>query len=262
MAICQQFHADPVHFWYAEGHSVMRGEEFHNEHEILYIERAEGQFLSEGESVSLHPDMLLLIPKEHFHNFKFSQEEGYRRYRLWFPDIPEWACLLRVCMDRIRILHTPTPDIVRLFENLREGLSDSRPEEEKALLLRTAAVQLLFIVKNALSCFSVSESRDETSLIARALEYVNGCYQTSITLAQAAAALFVSTSQLSHCFSRELNVSFYQYILQKRLVCAKQLIQSGKSAAQAAAESGFAEYSSFFRAYKKHYGCSPTRSIR
>ena len=262
MAFCKQFHADPAHFWYAAGTSVMRGEEFHAEHEILYLYQAEGRFLSEGESVPLHPDMLLLIPKEHFHNFTFSREEEYRRCRLWFPDVPEWACLLGVCMDRIRILHTPTPEIVRLFQGLRDGLFDSRPEEEKALLLRTAAVQLLFAIRDSLGCFSASDARDENSLIARALSYVNRYYRTPVTLAQAAAALFVSTSQLSHCFSRELNISFYQYVQQKRLVCARQLIRSGRTAAEAAAQSGFSEYSSFFRAYKKHYGCAPSHPTR
>ena len=261
MAFCQQLYADPVHGWYAEGRSVMRGEEFHNEHEILYLFQAEGQFLSEGESVPLHPDMLLLIPKEHFHNFKFTREESYRRCRLWFPDVPEWSCLLRPCMDRIRILHTPTPEIDRLFRRLRDCLC-AAPEEEKALFLRTATVQLLFAVKDAPDGFSAAASRDEHSLISRALRYVNSHYREPLTLTRTAAALFVSASQLSHSFRRELNLSFYQYVLQKRLVFARQLIRSGETAATAAAQSGFSEYSAFFRAYKKTYGCAPSQAPR
>ena len=224
MDFCRQLHADSVHFWYAGGASRMRGEEFHNDHEIMYLFCAEGSFLSEGKSVPLHPDMLILIPKERFHNFALIREEQYLRCRLWFPDVPEWDCLMRQCMDQIRILHAPTPEMM----------------------------------KNSLNRFSISESRDQNSLIARVLAYVNSCYQSPVSLTQTASALYVSTSQLSHCFSRELGISFYQYVLQKRLICAKRLLQSGESAAQAAIQSGFSDYSAFYRAYKKYYGQAPT----
>ena len=258
MDFCRQLHADSVHFWYAGGASRMRGEEFHNDHEIMYLFCAEGSFLSEGKSIPLHPDMLILIPKERFHNFALIREEQYLRCRLWFPDVPEWDCLMRQCMDQIRILHAPTPEMTSLFQRLCNMLSDPCSEEEKKLFLRTAAVQLLFMMKNSLNRFSISESRDQNSLIARVLAYVNSCYQSPVSLTQTASALYVSTSQLSHCFSRELGISFYQYVLQKRLICAKRLLQSGESAAQAAIQSGFSDYSAFYRAYKKYYGQAPT----
>ena len=41
-----------ISFWYAKGNSLMSGGEFHNFHEIHYIFRAEGSFLS-GEEKAL-----------------------------------------------------------------------------------------------------------------------------------------------------------------------------------------------------------------
>ena len=38
-----------MNFWYANGNSVMSGNEFHEFHEIIYIFRADGIFLSEKE---------------------------------------------------------------------------------------------------------------------------------------------------------------------------------------------------------------------
>ena len=35
-----------MNFWYANGNSVMSGDEFHEFHEIIYIFRADGIFLS------------------------------------------------------------------------------------------------------------------------------------------------------------------------------------------------------------------------
>ena len=65
-------------------------------------------------------------------------------------------------------------------------------------------------------------------------------------------------ADMAKAFAKELGVSVHHYITDKRLLKAHLLLLSGASAGEACAASGFGEYSSFFRLYKKRYGKTPS----
>ena len=52
-------------------------------------------------------------------------------------------------------------------------------------------------------------------------------------------------------------MSFYRYVTQRRLIAAKSLIESGAHLEHAALQSGFQDYSGFYRAFRQEYGISP-----
>ncbi len=54
-----------------------------------------------------------------------------------------------------------------------------------------------------------------------------------------------------------MGVSFYQYVIRRRLSAAKNLIQAGAGMEEAAEQAGYSDYSTFFRAFKREYGISP-----
>ena len=49
-----------------------------------------------------------------------------------------------------------------------------------------------------------------------------------------------------------------RYILYKRMAVVRKELAMGAPAAEAASRAGFGDYSSFFRAYKKMFGCAPS----
>ena len=67
----------------------------------------------------------------------------------------------------------------------------------------------------------------------------------------------VSQSTLSKLFRSRLNESFYKYVTQRRLIAAKQLVDSGLSLNQASEQAGFCDYAAFYRAFRKEYRISP-----
>ncbi len=54
-----------------------------------------------------------------------------------------------------------------------------------------------------------------------------------------------------------MGISFYQYVTQRRLVAAKNLILQNIPMEIVAGKVGFSDYSSFYRAFKSEYGISP-----
>ena len=73
-----------------------------------------------------------------------------------------------------------------------------------------------------------------------------------------ARTFHMSKSSLNKFFQKQLNTTCHQYILKKRLALAVSLIRQDVPLKTVAVQSGFGDYSSFFRAFKKMYHISPT----
>ena len=59
-------------------------------------------------------------------------------------------------------------------------------------------------------------------------------------------------------FKEETGFTLHNYIVNKRLLIARTLISEGMPVTKAALESGFSEYSTFSRAYRKQFGATPS----
>ena len=64
-------------------------------------------------------------------------------------------------------------------------------------------------------------------------------------------------STVSHLFRQKLGVSFYRYVTQRRLIAAKTLIEQGQPLEAVASQTGFLDYSGFYRAFKQEFCISP-----
>ena len=77
------------------------------------------------------------------------------------------------------------------------------------------------------------------------------------------AFLLVDQHSLLYYFMRlfraQTGYSVYGYILQNRLIRAAKNIRGGMPVGEAALDSGFSDYSAFYRAFRKQFGASPGR---
>ena len=117
--------------------------------------------------------------------------------------------------------------------------------------------QLLFFCKYC-DTDVISKNINLSPVIRHAIEIIDRDYDKDLSVKSIAKLLYVSPSTLSHKFSKELNISVYRYITEKRLSVVRQYIEKGERAYVAAEKSGFSDYSAFFRLYKKRYGKNPT----
>ena len=248
------------HFKYAKGEPSAKGREFHNYDEIVLFISGEATFISKNIAFTLVPGNIVLIPKEHFHQFVITHPQKYERIILGFYETNDTAELIRDVMTEIKIVSTPSESLLAIFEQLKKLSEVCLPEKEKRLILLSSLVQLLtdqkYFFKKA-----IIETISQSELTRKALSYIDENYNQKLSLSSVSRALGVSGSSLSHHFRNDLNISVYKYIIEKRLSEARKHVEHGLPLCKAAALCGFTDYSAFFRLYKSRYDAKPSDLI-
>lgn len=94
------------------------------------------------------------------------------------------------------------------------------------------------------------------------ITYINEHLSERLTLDGISGRFFVSKYYLIREFKNYTNTSVYQYILSKRIIYAKMLLQTGASPTDVYLRCGFQDYSSFYKAFRKETAISPQQYMR
>jgi len=146
--------------------------------------------------------------------------------------------------------------LIFLLEQMISESSSSEPYQEICALSYLAQVLVLL---NRLSLQQRRENVVPTpdSTVYNILGYINEHYNESMSLDDLANKFFISKYHLSREFQRLVGTSVHRYIVQKRLVMAKQMLSAGRPSSEVYQSCGFGDYSNFYRAFKAEYQISP-----
>ena len=87
--------------------------------------------------------------------------------------------------------------------------------------------------------------------------YIREHLQEQLSIDRLAGTFYLSRYYLMHRFKAAYGCTVHQYIQQKRLQTAAEMIRQGVPVLKAAEEAGFGDYSVFLRAFRAAYGKSP-----
>lgn len=250
------YESEKYHLKYAKGLPSVSGKEFHNYHEIIWFIGGSSHMISKNIQKDLTEGCLVIVPRASFHQFTVSGND-YTRLIFGFRETEELSTLMGTVMNEIKIIENPDAMLTDSLERLKEMVMSDFSDTEKRLFIRASLIHILLYLKRC-SSGAISKSLLLTETVQSALSYIDGHFTEDISVELIAENLHVSPSQLFHRFKKELNISVYQYIEKKRLSNARLLIESGKTLNFAAYHSGFGDYSSFYRIYKRYYGESPS----
>ena len=240
---------------HAKGTKATPSKEFHNYHEIMLFIGGKTTFLSEEKRIPLSPYQTIIIPKETYHQFINQCDEEYHRCCFSFFDIPELEPLIRKCMYAPRVIEASSEQKM-LFKKMNEAVDSENSKEEKQILMRAL---LALILSEASGNYPIVKADGKFSEITvKLIEKINGNLTEHLSVTELSRELNVSVSTLTQTFRKDMNISVYQYVLRKKLMLAQQKIEEGESAASAALQCGFSDYSGFYKQYKKMFGVTPS----
>jgi len=240
----------------------------HSFYEIIFCESGNIQYLINARRYHIHPGDILLLPPGTSHRPLFYDrlETPYSRIVLWIST-EYFRTLVSLSpsetVSRLRslehfILRTEGTPYKYLEDFFRRGLHETEvkaPLWELSLYANTLSL-LVHISRALLHAPKVYplQNREE---IDRIISYIEKNYGSKITLEETARRFNISTSTLSKLFYSKLEISFYHFVTQRRLIHSKLRIEQGDSMEETALTCGFSDYSAFYRSFKKEFGISP-----
>ena len=243
----------------------------HSFYELIYcISCDKMQYLVGTERYRLQRGDIIWVPPGVSHCPLFTEEMNtpYERIVLWVNAEKMAAFFDRWSdTDQRHTLHNRhyllrTAGMTRERE-LRELFQRGCQESEKRLAGWETALYgntnlLLTLLMRAMNGSGEPPLREKTELLDELLSFVSGHLQEKITVRDAARKLHVSESTVTHLCSKRLGLSFYRYVTQQRLDRARRLMLDKVELSAVAEQSGFCDYTAFFRAFKREYGLSPS----
>lgn len=245
---------------------------YHEFDKLILLLNGKVSYVVEGVTYFLKPWDLLLVQHNLIHKPVIDPAEPYERIVIWLgrewleqrsdPGEPLDTCF---SLARERGFHLLRFDgerrlqYMQLIQRLEEAVrSDAFGA---ARMADTLCQQLLIGVnRDILRDRTAQEETDSYRVdpkMEEILKYIAGHLEETLTVDALAGRFYLSRYYLMHRFKAVTGYTLHQYISQKRLLRAGELIRAGVPVMKAASEAGFSEYSTFLRAFQNTFHMSP-----
>lgn len=240
----------------------------HDQYEILLFLEGDANYVVEENTYSLEPCDIIIIRKHEMHRIFHNSNKRYHRLVLMVsPDFftlhgcPEYEAqflkLNRGIGHKIPAENVRTTGLYDAFLRYKK-FSETYKETGDSPVLSALIVEILFLI-HKITEFPAADIT--SSPMQEVIFYLNNRFTEDITLDMLAEKFFLSKYYLCRAFHKATGLTVHEYLRRKRLTRVRELKAEGKSITQAALLSGFRDYSSFYRAYQKEFGCSPRKDI-
>ncbi|HEX3048192.1 MAG TPA: AraC family transcriptional regulator [Bacillota bacterium] len=249
---------------------------YHDFCKLIVFVAGKVTYLIEGQAYPLQPWDLLLVTGRELHQAQIQTGETYERYIVWVkpaylqahstPESQLLSCFESASAQQ-RCLIRPQPDQAVEIQQLLAKLENVRREKAFGEIAHKAFFLLLMVNLNRLygqsgPLLPADGAIKVDPTVSRVLEYINRNLAARLSVAEVARQFYLSPYSLMHRFKQQTGYSVHRYILQKRLIAANELIKQGCPYMEAGNRCGFADYSSFVRAFRKYFGASPRKYYR
>lgn len=245
---------------------------FHEFNKIIIFIKGNVVYNIEGKSYKLKPWDVLLVNSHQVHKPIIEPEDTYERIILWInsnfleshssDSSNLLSCFQKTEEDKcnlVRIPHEAFKNFEKLILDLKESYYDYHSFGSN-ILSKSLFLQLIIFINRLTISEKTSDyindiEYDET--IQRILSYINEHLTEDLSIENLSNIFFISKYYLMHKFKKETGYTLHNYILQKRLIKAGDLLVANHSPSFVCSECGFSDYSNFVKAFKKLYGISP-----
>lgn len=250
------------------------GFHFHDFHKILLLMKGNVSYCVEGRTYDLQEDDIVFVPAGEVHRPVLHDTAIYERiiiyiskdylstYRTDNYDLAQ--CLIEAHQKQSHVLRVPAFGTTKLGQIVRE-LEQSLDSNEYANELYHNLLFLEFMIQlNRVAIHDgieyLSNSSSNKKMI-DVIDYLNEHLTDDLSIDFLAETFYLSRYHLMHAFKEETGYTIGNYLSTKRLLLARDRIRQGEPITNVCYECGFRNYSTFSRAYKKNFGCSPREQL-
>lgn len=241
---------------------------YHDFHKVVVFLSGKAAYHIEGKSYYLKPWDILLVDRHAIHKPEIDFSVPYERFILWIRDDIRYSELNR-CFQKandrsfnlIRLDSKTQERLKQLLYELEAALKD--PEFGSDLLSEGIFTQfMVYINRIFLKKQYIFDSHSYTcdSQIEDLLRYINQNLTEDLSIEVLAKKYYLSKYHMMRKFKEETGYTIHNYIVSKRLLAARTRISDGMPVLKAAQISGFSDYTTFSRAYKKQFGTAPSQN--
>lgn len=236
----------------------------HDTYELFCLVNGNVDYMVEGNLYNLSSGAIMLIRPSESHSLIVNGGGKYERYVLNFKpsllyDFGFSRQLLSPFKNRElgeknmylsdEFKHAPP---VFYFEGMFLEI-DELPKRDVVLSHLTALLCQL----NSLFLRKEDVKKESAAIEKELIEYINANLTNEIKISGLAEKMHLSQSQLYRLFRKATGTSVHDYIISKRLILFNKKVKNGTGVVDACHQCGFADYSAFYRLYKKRFGVSP-----
>ncbi|HHV60724.1 MAG TPA: AraC family transcriptional regulator [Clostridiaceae bacterium] len=244
---------------------------FHDFNKLIIFYSGNVTYHIEGKAYKLKPYDILLVSTSEVHLPVIDSSEVYDRMVIYInplflqkhksDDCDLDECFKIAAREHRNLIRPGTAwfsNISSLVSKLEEAVNSR--EFGSRILSNAYFIALLVHINRLLLARDVINTAEDVTydeITQKAIKYINDNLTGDLSIDNIANRLFISKSYLMHKFKESTGFTVYSYILKKRLIRAKGLIDQGLPAINACMECGFNDYASFIRAFKREFGLPP-----
>lgn len=240
---------------------------FHDFDKMVLLLSGNVTYALEHEEYAMKPWDILLVPHHTIHKVSIDMSVPYERIIIYFNRM-----YLRSLAPSEDIMHAfkharrseqyllrPTKDQKKLLLPLFEQLeAQENPLSFGHEIYRDSYMMQLLVHLGRIHSSQKGQYLPKVDdKIKETLSYINEHLTEELSVDLLASQVYLSRSYFMHLFKKETGNSVYATITQKRLLYAARKIREGTPITEAVIESGFSDYSSFYKSFKAQFGISP-----
>ena len=245
---------------------------FHESVELLLSLSDGGDFFIGQDMYPIQKNTLFLLDSAVLHRTVHERtDQPYRRY------------IMHILPATLERLSTAQTDFVRSFQNAKTCtlLNDQQRRDLTELFNQLEDVpeptrfgsdvrQNILLLELLLKVCDIWQSSEVESGIVNpdyervlpVLQYIQEHFTESFTLDDLAKQFSISKYHLCHIFKNVTGFSVMEYVIQRRIILARELLRQPISVQEAGERAGFQTNSHFIRTFSTYTGVSPKRYAR
>ena len=233
----------------------------HNMVEVYYFLRGNARFVVEGNVFPLERGSILVMASGQTHHLLLEPSVAYERMALLIDTStipPEYENLSEQIYEGANMFTLEKKEQIWFEESFL--MITKSPEDMQKNLISSFASMIFGLLSTKLA--RVTQPKIEDDIIKKTVNYINKNLSHELSLEIIANSLFCSKVTLNRKFREIMGCTIWEYVIRRRIYSARQRLFLGGNITDVYQKSGFNDYSSFFRAYKKVVGISPSEDVK